>query len=197
MDPSCNQATPFCKVKHSSIVLFQVSHYFPSLLATECFHYLFAGFQSCIVGKAITRSSNVSPKYSTDVHSEHGIKATMVSGNVGNNLDHWLWVFAAECSFGSTAPEAKHAKFPNKVHQLCLKASHRKKKLHLWPDDPDDQALLKLSPAQPSGWYSAELLCFLFGQCPFLADGSLHNDDKCEWAAVISAHHLCILQYQQ
>lgn len=53
------------------------------------------------------------------------------------------------------------------------------------------------SSAQPSGWYSAELFCFLFGRCLFLTDGGLHNDDKCEWAAVISAHHLCITQYRQ
>lgn len=53
------------------------------------------------------------------------------------------------------------------------------------------------SSAQSSGRYSAELFCFLFRQCPFLTDGGLHNDDKCEWAAVISAPHLCIMQYWQ
>lgn len=53
------------------------------------------------------------------------------------------------------------------------------------------------SSAQPRSWYSGELFCFLFGRCPFLTDGSLHNDDKCEWAAVISAHHLCTMQYRQ
>lgn len=53
------------------------------------------------------------------------------------------------------------------------------------------------SSAQPKRWYSGELFCFLFGWCPFLTDGSLHNDDKCEWAAVISAHHLCTMQNRQ
>lgn len=46
------------------------------------------------------------------------------------------------------------------------------------------------SSAQPSHRCSAQLFCFLFGRCPFLTHGGLHNDDKCEWAAVISAHHL-------
>lgn len=78
------------KQKVVLVFCFRLFITFPSILATGCFHSLFGEFQGCIVGKAITRSSKVSPKYSTDVHSEHGIKATMVSGNVGNNLDHQL-----------------------------------------------------------------------------------------------------------
>lgn len=166
---------------------------FPSILATGHFHYLFAEFQGCIVRKEITRSSKVSPKYSTDVHSEHGIKATMVSGNVGNNLDHQLCSPLLNVYLGT-----QHQKQGMQIAQTrCTSfvwkpATERRSCIY-------DQTSFKLcwSPAQPSGWYSAELFCFLFGQCPFQADGSLHNDDKCEWAAVISAHHLCILQYQQ
>lgn len=78
----------YCKAENSSIILFQISHYsFPSILATVALHYLFpsllaAECWSCVVGQAITRQSNFSPKYSTAVHSEHDREATMVGGNV-------------------------------------------------------------------------------------------------------------------
>lgn len=195
MDPSCIQATPFCREKTALLSCFRSVITFPSLLDTECFHYLFAGFQSCIVGKAITRSSNVSPKYSTDVHSERGIKATRVSGNVRNNLDHQLCYSLLNVHLGAQHQKQGMQNAQTRCTDSVWKpATGRRSCIY-------DQMIFMIklcwSSAQPSGWYSAELLCFLFGQCPFLADGSLHNDEKCEWAAVISAHHLCILQYQQ
>lgn len=118
---------------------------FPSILATECFHYLFSEFQSCIVGKATTRSSNISPKYSTDVHSEHGIKATMVSGNVGNNLDHQLCSSLLNVHLG-----AQHQKQGMQIAQTRCTSfvwkSVTEKRSCIF-DQMIFQALLKLSPA--------------------------------------------------
>lgn len=131
--------------KQKTVLLSRLVITFPSILATGCFHYLFAEFQSCIVGKAITRSSNISPKYSTDVHSEHGTKATMVSGNVGNNLDHQLC-----SSLLNVHLRAQHQKQGMKIAQtrctnfVSKSVTERRSCVY---DQTILQALLKLSPA--------------------------------------------------